>query len=376
MNERVMQFRIGMFVIVAGLVLTMLLIWFGESPSLFQDQVFVTVHYKEAPGAGVGIPVRKSGMRVGAISQIDFDRRPGVGDGVLVTLALERKFRIAAGSVPRLGRALLGDTSIDLLPGPGASVGDMVTSATPIESMMPERIIEGTIAPDPALALEAASRAFEKAGGTLTAIEEAAKGVSSLTGKADKLEEFLTTWSETGSRIGSLAEKVDKVVVANEGEIQPTLSQFRQAAERFNTTFDETTAAELKATARNLATASARIDRVIADIGPIVAEMGATGATAPVTQVGQAVGRINRITYDLNLLTSALSDSSGRRLNPNGSLQKLLTEPDLYDNFNRAALGINDAMGSARPVIRSIGQFADRLARDPGLLTRGVLQGR
>jgi ethanolamine permease len=29
MNERVMQFRIGMFVIVAGLVLTMLVVWFG-----------------------------------------------------------------------------------------------------------------------------------------------------------------------------------------------------------------------------------------------------------------------------------------------------------------------------------------------------------
>ena len=37
MNERVMQFRIGMFVIVAGLVLTMLIVWFGESPSLFRD---------------------------------------------------------------------------------------------------------------------------------------------------------------------------------------------------------------------------------------------------------------------------------------------------------------------------------------------------
>ena len=37
MNERVMQFRIGMFVIVAGLVLTMMIVWFGESPSLFRD---------------------------------------------------------------------------------------------------------------------------------------------------------------------------------------------------------------------------------------------------------------------------------------------------------------------------------------------------
>jgi phospholipid/cholesterol/gamma-HCH transport system substrate-binding protein len=37
MDERMMQFRIGMFVIVAGLVLTMLLVWFGEGPSLFRE---------------------------------------------------------------------------------------------------------------------------------------------------------------------------------------------------------------------------------------------------------------------------------------------------------------------------------------------------
>ena len=65
MNERVMQFRIGMFVIVAGLVLTMLLVWFGESPTLFRGHRYVVVHYDEAPGVAEGIPVRKSGIRVG-----------------------------------------------------------------------------------------------------------------------------------------------------------------------------------------------------------------------------------------------------------------------------------------------------------------------
>ena len=54
MNERVMQFRIGMFVIVAGLVLTMMIVWFGESPSILRDQVFLKVHYAEAPGRARG----------------------------------------------------------------------------------------------------------------------------------------------------------------------------------------------------------------------------------------------------------------------------------------------------------------------------------
>ncbi|HEU5115464.1 MAG TPA: MlaD family protein, partial [Isosphaeraceae bacterium] len=82
MNERVMQFRIGMFVIVAGLVLTMLLVWFGESPSLFQDHRYVVVHYIQAPGVSEGIPVRKSGIRVGEVVAIQFDDRPNMPDGV------------------------------------------------------------------------------------------------------------------------------------------------------------------------------------------------------------------------------------------------------------------------------------------------------
>ena len=60
MNERLMQFRIGMFVIVAGLVLTMMIVWFGESPSILRDQVYLKVHYTEAPGVLEGVPVRKA----------------------------------------------------------------------------------------------------------------------------------------------------------------------------------------------------------------------------------------------------------------------------------------------------------------------------
>ena len=67
MNERLMQFRIGMFVIVAGLVLTMMIIWFGESPSILRDQVYLKVHYREAPGVLEGVPVRKSGIRIGEV---------------------------------------------------------------------------------------------------------------------------------------------------------------------------------------------------------------------------------------------------------------------------------------------------------------------
>src|SRR5262249_54643395 len=164
MNERVMQFRIGMFVIVAGLVLTMLIVWFGESPSLLREHVYVIARYDEAPGVAEGIAVRKSGIRVGEVYSIAFDERPNQPDGVLVTLSRDRKSRIKAGAVPRISRSLIGDVSIDLLPGSGP--GLIRTSESP--STAP--VIEGAVAPDPAKALAAATQAFEKVGGTLKSI--------------------------------------------------------------------------------------------------------------------------------------------------------------------------------------------------------------
>src|SRR5881227_1242122 len=125
MNERVMQFRIGMFVIVAGLVLTMMIVWFGESPSLLRDQVYLKVRYTEAPGVLEGVPVRKSGIRIGEVLAIAFDERPNQPDGVLVTLALERRYRIRKGSVPRLTRSLIGDVAIDMQPA-GADEGSYI----------------------------------------------------------------------------------------------------------------------------------------------------------------------------------------------------------------------------------------------------------
>ena len=129
MNERLMQFRIGMFVIVAGLVLTMMIVWFGESPSVFRDQVYLKVHYSEAPGVVEGVPVRKSGIRIGEVFSTEFDERPNEPDGVIVTLALERRYPLHKGSVPRLNRSLIGDVTVDMMPGAGPSI--LPTSRTP-----------------------------------------------------------------------------------------------------------------------------------------------------------------------------------------------------------------------------------------------------
>src|SRR5436305_12275167 len=131
MNERMMQFRIGMFVIVAGLVLTMLIVWFEGAPLVLSDRDYLTVHFAEAPGVAEGIPVRKSGIRIGEVVDVRFDQRPNRrDDGVLVTLGIDRsKVRLRAGARPRTPRALIGDATTEMMAGTGP--GPSQTHSTP-----------------------------------------------------------------------------------------------------------------------------------------------------------------------------------------------------------------------------------------------------
>ncbi|MBX6315357.1 MAG: MCE family protein [Isosphaeraceae bacterium] len=369
MNERIMQFRLGMFVIVAGLVLTMMIIWFGESPSLFRDQVYITARFDEAPGVAEGIPVRKSGIRIGEVASIRFDERPNHPDSVLVTLAIDRKYRLRAGSVPRISRALIGDVAIDMLPGSGP--GWLPVQTTP--ALPPDRqILNGTIAPDPSKAMEAATAVMQDVQGTLNSIDLAAKNLSAVAKRANRVDEFLASWIEMGHSVKTLATDFDRVVSANEADLRPTIANLRDLSEKFNATFDPQTQANLRAAVTRFSAASDRLDKVFSALQPLANDLGTEAGRPKTTDFGQVLVRLNRIAFDLSLLTSRLNDGANH-LNPNGTLQQLLLRSDLYDNLNQMAILARDAAAQAKPAMGNFNAFSSKLAKDPSLLMKGAL---
>ncbi len=366
MNERLMQFRIGMFVIVAGLVLTMMIVWFGESPSILRDQVYLKVRYAEAPGVIEGVPVRKSGIRIGEVFSTTFDERPNEPDGVIVTLALERRYRLHEGTVPRLNRSLIGDVTVDMMPGTGP--GFLETSKVP--ALAP--IIHGAVAPDPSKALAAATKAFESAGDTLKAIDQAAAGLAQISKSAGKLDDFLASVADAGRDVSKVAQGIERVIKTNEGDLQPTMANLRQIARKLDESIDQ---AALKSGIERFASASARLDAGLAQIDPVLKDLGAPVDHRPATDIGQAVRRINLVAADLELLSSTLRNGRGG-LNTDGSIQKLLTQSELHDNFNAMALSANQALAQLRTVLNDVRSFIDKVSRDPSLITRGAFQSR
>jgi phospholipid/cholesterol/gamma-HCH transport system substrate-binding protein len=366
MNERLMQFRIGMFVIVAGLVLTMMIVWFGESPSILRDQVYLKVRYAEAPGVIEGVPVRKSGIRIGEVFTTMFDERPGEPDGVIVTLALERRYKLHEGTVPRLNRSLIGDVTVDMMPGTGQSF--LATSKVP--ALAP--IIPGEVAPDPSKALAAATKAFESAGDTLKAIDQAAAGLAQISKSASKLDDFLASVADAGRNVSKVAQGLERVIKTNEGDLQPTMANLRQIAKKLDEAIDQ---AALKTGIERFSSASARLDAGLAQIDPVFKDLGAPVNHRPSTDIGQAVRRLNLVSADLELLSSKLRDGRGG-LNMDGSIQKLLTQAELHDNFNAMAIAATQSLAQLKTVLSDIRSFIDKVSRDPSLITRGAFQSR
>jgi phospholipid/cholesterol/gamma-HCH transport system substrate-binding protein len=356
-----------LFVIVSGLVLTMMVVWFGETPSLLRDQVYLKVRYAEAPGVLEGVPVRKSGIRIGEVMAIAFDEREGQPEGVLVTLALERRYHLRQGAVPKLTRSLIGDVAIDMEP--GASNEPLELGKTPRDAP----IIEGQVAPDPSKALAAATKAFEKAGDTLESINKAANGLAKLTDSSQKLDQFLETWHTTGQNVSGAAQGIKKFIADNEGNFQPALADIRKVAAKFNDTIDPETQKALKDAINRFSSAAARMDSGLADLDPAFKELGAKASrTTPTTDLGQAVRRFNLALADIQLLTGKLRDPSGR-LSTDGSLQKLLVQSDLYDNLNRMAMSADQAFRQLRTVLGTLRQFADKVSNDPAAMMRGAI---
>jgi phospholipid/cholesterol/gamma-HCH transport system substrate-binding protein len=358
-----------MFVIVAGLVLTMMIIWFGESPAILRDQVYVKVRYSEAPGVLVGVAVRKSGIRIGEVYSITFDDRPNQPDGVLVTLAIERRYKLHEGAVPRLSRTLIGDVTIDMLPGTGK--GPLKTGT----SLADAPVLEGEVAPDPAKALESATKAFDGAGETLKSLNQAAAGIAKISESAGNLDNFLTSVADAGKSVSKAAKGIDDLVKANEANFKPALADLREVAGKLNKTLDPDTQAAFKAGLDRFSSAAARLDAGLAQLDPVLKDLGAPVNHQPATDIGQAVRRINVLAADLELLTSKLRDGRGG-LNTDGTIQKLLTQAELHDNFNSVALSASQTLAQLRAVLADLRVFAEKVARDPGAISRGALQSR
>jgi len=98
MDERVMQFRVGVMVLATLIIAAILVVLFGEVPSLVRGSYTVYVVFPQAPGVTKDTPVRKSGVLIGRVSSVELLDE----GGVRVTLRIDAGVHLFSNEVCRI----------------------------------------------------------------------------------------------------------------------------------------------------------------------------------------------------------------------------------------------------------------------------------
>jgi phospholipid/cholesterol/gamma-HCH transport system substrate-binding protein len=387
MDERVIKFRVGVMVVATLFIAGILVLLFGNTPSLVRNDYIIYMHFDDAPGVTEGTPIRKSGILIGRVRSVRFAEQ----GGVIVEGEIHHDIKLFHNEVPQVSGSLLGGdvviqflrTSPSLPVQPAAPAaeaamraredGDTVLTAAqeggqpgqlpgPDQEIKPGDYIEGTVAPSP----------FQV-----------------LSGMQGDLNEAIKALSNAGTEVSKLAANVNKVLESNDDQINRIIAETETAISTFQTAMNNINDVIGDPKVReNLKQMADNLPQLFEDSRSTVNSMRTTlegvdrnmrnleGFTAPLGERGEdIIARIDRTTSSLDELLGIMSDF-GRKLNSGqGSFGKFMTDPELYNSLVASAKNVECVSRELKPIISDVRIFTDRIARDPGVLgVRGALQ--
>ena len=121
------EFRLGIFVVVALLILSAGVFWIGRNQYMFRSTYRLEADFQNVAGLGNGADVRVGGIHEGTVRRIDLPQRPDAPVRVLMDLNQPTKSVIRKDSVASIqAEGLVGDKYVEISFGSpnAASVGN------------------------------------------------------------------------------------------------------------------------------------------------------------------------------------------------------------------------------------------------------------
>jgi phospholipid/cholesterol/gamma-HCH transport system substrate-binding protein len=396
MNEQAMRFRLGVFVLAALILFAVLATLFGGLGTWFQRYDRYTVTLSDAAGVGPGTPVRRSGVRIGDVERVELD--PDTGK-VKVSLRVQSRYPLRRNDVAVLNRGLLGgDTSIDFVPRPPAP-GAKAVDRTPVE---PGTNFEGIAQTDIGTVLKQTSDLMPPAKDTLQDIRKSLAQFDKLTPVLSEtlvalrdLAKSTNTFfpdvkktnvaiQDTAKKWGQAGDGLDKFLRGNDEKLARAVDSFNETLKRVNQLFSDTNQRNLAATLQNVAKGTERLDsltRTLEDVfkGTNQAVTRAEAVMANLQTATQPLAqRSDTILRNLDESTAKLNCALGEvngllRLvgRGDGTVQRLLSDPSLYNNLNQAACMVTRMLPKVDRALQDLEIFADKLARHPEAIGLG-----
>jgi phospholipid/cholesterol/gamma-HCH transport system substrate-binding protein len=433
MAERSLRLRLGLFVAGALGVLSLLVVLFGGTPTLFANRAKYTVLFPEAPGLTPGTPVRKSGVRVGEVTALDLDEASGQ---VRVNVEVDPKHAPRTGEDAVITRGFLsGDTALDFVPkttaeGPVASRGEPHPRGAEIPGVAPvsARTLLGqaqSVIPSAQESLVRMSESVQKFERAAPKIEKAAEEFGALSKDArDFIPELRKTNAKFQDLIGTadpqqpdplkpdpLKQPDDRVTVrvvlqdirdllrairpvaddlraqmkSTGPELDKTLKALQQTLGSTNDLLNPENRKAVAALIQSLATASEDLTKTVRLAALVLdaAEKTIKEFNARAVQSERALSNIERATRpfaenadpfyrdvaetvrNLNAVSADLARTLKVLTQSDGTVQKLIADPSLYNNLNASAVGVARILARLEKVARDLEVFADKIARKP-----------
>ena len=359
MDERTLQIRVGVVVVTAAMIAFLLVLFFGGGRfMIFERQKTIYLKFPQAPGVTVQTPVRKNGILIGRVTDVQLLDE----GGVVLTAKLDSRRKVLRNEAVRIGTAsLLGDAILEFVPSsvPGGSREEIEDG---------EFIADGLVASDPLRVLVGLE---DKLGGAIRSIEGAglevtvlARNLNTIVGNnQEQFQRVIMKSEQAIDRFRSAMVTVDELVGDPEvrQQLKTTLAGLPQLMREAQTTLTEA-----RGTLDGFREMSTRANKNLANLEQFttpLAERGDELAEAPATSV-----------QNVEVLLTQLAAFSEALNNREGTLGQLLHDRDLYDRLERSAGNIEDASRQLRPILNDVRILTDKLATDPGgqLLKRAL----
>jgi ABC-type transporter Mla subunit MlaD len=432
MNEQALRFRIGVFVLAALILLAVLIILFGRVPTFFKGRTNrYYIEFDYAPGLAVNTPVRRSGVRIGQVEQVQLDDATGK---VRVTIALDPPHVLYRDDQPTLVHgALSGDTTIDIVPGtekepakpnnehanqPPAiqQVAWQLAQQAPAPATQPPRVpaepgtvFKGATQADVASMLNELSKVTPPAREAFSEMRKTLESYERLTpmmqdtlrelrdlsrASRDIVPELRRTNDEiqiTTRNWGRLGERLDVLLQTNQEKLVKTLDNFNETIIRLGNVFNEENQRNLSVTLRNVTAGTKNLESLSRNTEELLKESRQT-----VRRINDAISETDQILINLQQATKPMAersavimrnlDESTDKLNQtlaevrellraanqsDGTLRLFLNDPALYNSLTEAAYLLTRTLPRVDRILKDVEVFADKIARHPESLGIG-----
>ena len=361
MNERVIQFRVGVVVVAATINTGILVMLFGEGQALMKRQYTIFMKFRKAPGVTVDTPVRKHGILIGRVSNVEMLDE----GGILLTARIDEATKIWESEVCVIKtESLLGDAVLEFVPPDeevpvgallqdGYLIADGLVAGNPLDILTN---LEGNMA-----------SAIGSIGSAANEVELLARGLSNVLGTNDQQLQRILGKSEIALDDIHLAMSTVNDLVSDP-ELKASLKQTLQDLPAL---FNEmrSTMTDARTTLAGFQRVSQQAQTNLQHLEQFTAPLGARGEEF-VDNFGLIMRNVEDLTGQLVVFSQALNEGEG-------TLSRLIHDEQLYDELSETVSSFKEASRRIRPILDNVRTFTDKVARDPRTLgVKGALDRR